>query len=148
MTSPNTSGPRTGAGWAWLLALPVLCCAGPVVLATVSARSLTAALGSRTGTPALLAGAAAVVVVVVRRPKGADPYRAPLAASAATGAPSPLADAAARAGSAVAFPQRPGHGPVAQRAVHRQTVVFEARERDRGPDALYEAWRTPAQVRV
>ena len=62
MTGPDTPGSRTGASWAWLLALPVLCCAGPAVLAAVGAGSLTAALGSSTGRQVLLAVGTAVLV--------------------------------------------------------------------------------------
>jgi hypothetical protein len=63
MTGPDTPGPSTGAGWAWLLALPVLCCAGPAVLAAVGAGSLTAALGGITGSLFLLAAGTPVLVV-------------------------------------------------------------------------------------
>ncbi len=73
---PDTPGPRTRtvAGWAWLLALPVLCCAGPGVLAVVSAGSLTAVFGGVTGGPVLLTAGAAVlavaIVVLARRAPG------------------------------------------------------------------------------
>lgn len=64
MTGPDTLGPRTGAGGVWLLGLPILCCAGPAVLAAVGAGSLTAGLGSITGSLVLLATGTAVLVVV------------------------------------------------------------------------------------
>lgn len=48
-----SSGRRdlTGSRGAWLLALPVLCCAGHVVLLAVGAGSLTAALGGSSTSP-------------------------------------------------------------------------------------------------
>lgn len=62
---------RTGAGWAWLLALPVLCCTGHAVLLAVSAGSLATVVGSATGSalPTVVGAVVllAAVVVLVRR---------------------------------------------------------------------------------
>lgn len=65
----------TGTGWAWLLALPVLCCAGHAVLLALGAGTLTAALGGVSGSLVFLTAGAAVLVVaavllVLRRRPG------------------------------------------------------------------------------
>lgn len=65
MTGPDKPGPHTGTSWAWLLALPILSCAGPSLLAAVGAGSLTAALGGVAGSLVLLAAGAAVLAVAV-----------------------------------------------------------------------------------
>ncbi len=61
----------TGAGWGWLLALPVLCCAGYALLLAFGAGSLIAVVGGATGSalPAVVGAVVllAVVVVLVRR---------------------------------------------------------------------------------
>jgi hypothetical protein len=69
VTGPHA---KTGTGWAWLLAIPVLCCAGHAVLVALGVGSLAAVVGGTTGAGALAAvGAvvvlAAAVAVVVRR---------------------------------------------------------------------------------
>ena len=64
MTSPRE--PKQGGGWAWaLVALPVLCCAGPVLLAALGAGSVGALLGGATGSIALAVAGLAVVSVAV-----------------------------------------------------------------------------------
>jgi hypothetical protein len=61
-------GRERGGCWLGLLALPVLCCAGPSLLAAVGAGSVTAALGGATGSVLVavaVVGAAVVLVAVV-----------------------------------------------------------------------------------
>ena len=62
---------RTGSRWAWLLALPVLCCVGHAVLVAAGVGSLATVVGGTTGRVALVAVGAVVllgaVVVLVRR---------------------------------------------------------------------------------
>ena len=63
---------RSRTGWAWLLAVPVLCCAGHAVLLAVGAGSLAAVVGSPTGRTLLTAVGGVVLlavlsVVLVRR---------------------------------------------------------------------------------
>lgn len=53
---------RTGSRWAWLLALPVLCCVGHAVLVAVGVGSLAAVPGAVTG-GLLLAAVGAVVLL-------------------------------------------------------------------------------------
>ncbi|GAC1607793.1 MAG: hypothetical protein NVS3B26_02250 [Mycobacteriales bacterium] len=58
--------PKQGGGWAWaLLALPVLCCAGPVLLAAMGAGSVGALVGGATGSVVLAVVGLAVVCVAV-----------------------------------------------------------------------------------
>ena len=64
MTAPKA--PRRGGGWAWaLLALPVLCCAGPALLAALGAGSVGALVGGATGSAVLALAGLAVVCVAV-----------------------------------------------------------------------------------
>ena len=59
MTGPRE--PKQGGGWAWaLLAIPVLCCTGPALLAALGAGSVGALLGGAIGS-AVLAVAGLVV---------------------------------------------------------------------------------------
>ncbi len=63
---------RSGSRWPWLLALPVLCCAGHAALLALGVGSLAALTGAVTGGLVVTAvGAvvllAAVVAVLVRR---------------------------------------------------------------------------------
>ncbi len=65
MTGPRE--PRHGGG-RWkvaLVALPVLCCAGPALLAALGAGSVGALLGGATGSAALAVAGLAVVAVAV-----------------------------------------------------------------------------------
>lgn len=62
----------TDTRWTWLLAVPVLCCAGHAFLVALGVGSLAAVVGGTTGRAALAAGGAvlglaAVAVVLVRR---------------------------------------------------------------------------------
>lgn len=63
------TGPREpGRGGRWivaLVALPVLCCAGPVLLTAIGAGSLGALAGSATGNLALALGGLTVAFIVV-----------------------------------------------------------------------------------
>ena len=64
MTGPRE--PPKGSGWALaLLAMPVLCCAGPALLAALGAGSLGALLGGATGSIAVAFAGLAVVRVAV-----------------------------------------------------------------------------------
>ena len=64
MTGPRE--PRKGNGWlVALFALPVLCCAGPAVLAMLWAGSLGALLGGATGSTVPAVAGLAVVCVAV-----------------------------------------------------------------------------------
>lgn len=63
---------RAGSRWAWLLAVPVLCCVSHAVLVAIGVGSLAAVTGAVTGGLLLTAVGAvllliAVVVMVVRR---------------------------------------------------------------------------------
>jgi LPXTG-motif cell wall-anchored protein len=71
MTAPRKPKPG-GSGWmVALLAVPVLCCAGPALLAIIGAGSVGALLGGATGSITLaIAGLAvlgAACVVLLRR---------------------------------------------------------------------------------
>ena len=69
MTAPQETAPQEpqqGGGWPWtLLALPVLYCAGPVLLVALGAGSVGALLGGATGSVALALAGPAVVCVAV-----------------------------------------------------------------------------------
>ena len=57
--------PKQGGGWmVALFAVPVLCCAGPVLLAAIGAGSVGALLSGATGSIALAVAGLAVVVGV------------------------------------------------------------------------------------
>ncbi len=62
---------RTDTRWAWLLALPVLCCVGHAVLLALGVGSLAAVTGAVAGSVLLVAAgvlaAAAALIVVLRR---------------------------------------------------------------------------------
>jgi LPXTG-motif cell wall-anchored protein len=71
MTEPQEPK-KTGSGWTVaLFAIPVLCCAGPAVLAALGAGSVGALLGGATGSVALaVAGLALICItaaVIARR---------------------------------------------------------------------------------
>lgn len=64
MTGPRD--PRRGSGWLMaLFALPVLCCAGPAVLAAFGAGSVGALLGGATGSAILVVAGLAVGCVAL-----------------------------------------------------------------------------------
>lgn len=58
--------PKQRGSWAWaLITLPVLCCAGPALLAALGAWSVWALLGGATGSVALVLAGLTVVCVTV-----------------------------------------------------------------------------------
>ena len=79
MTGPEAPKQR-GTGWmVALFALPILCCAGPALLAALGAGTVGALLGGATGSIALaIAGLAvlgAAVAVLTLRRRATDPNR-------------------------------------------------------------------------
>jgi len=66
VTAPRRPKPGGGGGWmVALFALPMLCCAGPALLALVGAGSVGAVLGGAIGSTALAVAGLVVVGVVV-----------------------------------------------------------------------------------
>jgi predicted lipid-binding transport protein (Tim44 family) len=68
-TTQADKAPSPRSGWLMLLvAVPVLCCAGPLFLATLGAGSLTVGIGAGTGQVALaLSGLILIVLAVAIR---------------------------------------------------------------------------------